>query len=351
MTRRKVTMLEAFQASAREAAERAAAERRRALAERDRAVRAGAPVGDAHRSPDLDLDGVVPLERGRSVHDAPLPRDEPALAPPATETEAAPALPLDVVAPGVSESEPESSRDEQPAAETPPSGPAPELTEIGKALDPSRIEEAAAFEPDVFALPMTARTFVLMQAALLATTFFLGWSIRGGGAAAAPPQQDRADDPASAALAPGAMGARPTRSGGPVLLPTSIDAGMPEQSTSARSTSTQSTTEQTPSDPDTAADDAFLDPANRFTVLAITYSRSDTSLGLAWAAYDRLSEAGLPVVKPRERGGRIFLFVGAAEAKGQLLSLVTRLKAFEGGSGDAYPFRSSFVVNLDDYRR
>ncbi|MEM9383218.1 MAG: hypothetical protein AAGB93_24955, partial [Planctomycetota bacterium] len=39
MTRRKVTMLDAFQASARESAERAAAERRRIVAEREREAR------------------------------------------------------------------------------------------------------------------------------------------------------------------------------------------------------------------------------------------------------------------------------------------------------------------------
>jgi hypothetical protein len=99
----------------------------------------------------------------------------------------------------------------------------------------------------------------------------------------------------------------------------------------------------------TAADRAFLEPANRYTIRAVEYGRNEREQALAFAAYDQLRENGFPVVWPRHKGEFLYLFVGAAASMQDLKDVLERLWATPGPGRDKDAYEKAFVVNIEDY--
>lgn len=97
-----------------------------------------------------------------------------------------------------------------------------------------------------------------------------------------------------------------------------------------------------------AADRAFLDPENRFSILAITYDDAG-DLELAWKTYDYLAERHLPVVSPLESNGKLLLHIGAAAELDELAPLLSLVKSTPSPSGRS-EFSTAYFVNLEDYR-
>lgn len=101
-----------------------------------------------------------------------------------------------------------------------------------------------------------------------------------------------------------------------------------------------------------AADEAWMDPANRFTVLV--FSAEDTPFGeeRTWASYEHLGALGFPVVTPR-RGGQpnmIRLFVGAAPSTEDLRKLNQLVSQAPGPDGPNRPFLDAILDNIETYR-
>ena len=333
MTRRKVTMLEAFQDSARTSQERrdaalsrnteasnAEASRERTLGAEDRLLAEEAPAP-----------GVTP-----SVHDGPA------------------IVPVDAAGLGGGEA----------PAEAPSKAAA---RERGASKRPS-----TDASPAHLTLPFSVYGFVALQCLLLAGAFMLGRQFEVGAFGAAPAGVTTTAGEAELGVASFGLpdlGLSPRRGGGaltpgsaqtgeaPSSAATAAPAGPSQrgQSTGApvaggRVNGAAGTGEPVEADPDTAADRAFLDPAMRFTVLAITYSGTPANEGLAWETYDLLAEHGFPVVKPLQRGARIFLHVGAAASISELEALRDRLQNLRVGPRQTPDFRKAYVVNLNRNR-
>lgn len=340
MSRRKVTMLEAFQASAKDAAERAATERRRLIAEREKEIRREEAARTAG-----DLRGRMSARLGLSGR---RPAEEP------EDASWAPPVPLDVAVVPATEDSPADVPALEAAQQRTTADATPELTAVGRVLDPDTLEEASALEETLFTLPMSARTFSVLQALLLASVFFVGWSV--GGAGDATPGNE-----ASTARAAG-------RNAGPGAGP-SIDslgnrAGMgrkPVNSKSGKASSAPSAPAMsnaappvtgglnTVDDDYTAADRLFQSPGMKYTVLAFTCPNTTEDADKAWDTYDVLRAEGLPAVRPIQRGDRIFVFVGASAKLAELRGTEKRLHELRSRTGK-HVFRGAYPVSIDRYK-
>ncbi|MFT5153717.1 MAG: hypothetical protein ACI841_003722 [Planctomycetota bacterium] len=99
----------------------------------------------------------------------------------------------------------------------------------------------------------------------------------------------------------------------------------------------------------TPADLAFLDPANRLTIRAITYDKSRQALAVE--NYEHLVALGLPVVYPRFKGDRLVIFIGASSSKDSRLdALWDQVRATAGPNGRGTPYDSAIIVNILGYR-
>jgi len=336
MSRRKVTMLEAFQASAKDAAERAATERRRLIAEREKEIRreeAARTAGDLR-----DRMGARLGLSGRRLAEEP---EDASWAPP---------VPLDVAVVSATKDSPPDA----PAPESVQPDPKSELTAIGRVLDPDALEEVSALEETLFTLPMSARTFIVLQALLLASVFFVGWTVGGVGdsasgdnattVSAAGRTAGPGSGPAISSLGNRAgMGRKPASS-----TPTP---GSPASSAPTTPNAAPSATQDvaTVDDDYTAADQAFQNPGMKYTILAHTWTNTPEHIGEAWEAYDQLRAEGLPVVRPIQRSDRIYVYVGAAPEDAQLKSMVRRLHELRSPTG-RHAFRSAYLVNIERTR-
>lgn len=388
MSRRKVTMLEAFQASARRSVERAAEEQRRLAEERERSARKAAAAKSTQAWRRRLADGVGSIFGSQS---------EPAAEGPAPEGPAGdPAAAVDVV-PGVEQAEPDAAsgppdegvQPESPGAsgdgapeasqeppappwsrQAPPPAPVSEPAaaptdaarepgppDAAGPMDtlPSSLEEALGTPEGHFIVPISPRVFAAGAALLLATAFLLGMSLGGGaeddpgGTARAAERRDAASMGAFGAT-PGARVAAEPRAGGagPGAAPGTAPApGAPAGERSAA----QGDAAAAPAGL-SSADRAFMDPANSVTLLAVTYELTETNKALALATYGVLAEAGFPVVSPVLSADkhRIFLFVGAAETRAQLKTLQRELQAFETPGKGRREFFEAYFVNAADYR-
>ena len=309
MSRRKVTMLEAFQDSARTSQGRSEAELTRSsnrLAPARSAVDAPAEEAPVEPGPV----GPGPVSPARSVHDGPA------------------VVPVD-----------EARKARGGAADGAPAG-------QGGASPAGRGRTS---------LPMTPIGFVVLQALLLAGAFLVGREVEAGRFGL--PGAEEPVGPSRAVLGAASFGVpesgREAPSSGVQMPPVEDEAASGPTSTpssAAGAAAPAGTDAPGPVDPDTAADVAFLDPAMRFTVLAITYSGTESNEALAWQTYDLLRSKGFPVVKPLERNARIFLFAGASASKADLEGLQDRLRKLKVGPRRTQDFRQAYVVNLKDYR-
>jgi hypothetical protein len=440
MARRKVTMLEAFQRSAVESAERAAAERRRVIAEREKEIRrsetakaaqefssrisqaAGDSVGSliaglrggaadvaepaekqsAEKQPAEVADTAAEISAKTAVEMAGMKAHAPDIAsvppvdPEAVDPEAdepapmrsGPALPsfdravqpdlpdASTKAPAASTqvvSEPVPGPAEEPAgdpAEDPAQAALEDEPEEPAFADASQaeVEEAiAALESDVLELPMSPKVFAVLGLIAALAIFMIGYSMghrdqpgaeaqndsgflragygdletpspRGAGGPDAPGRlsYDSASVGASGAAATG-RGPRAALATGDTLQP-------------ARRSTPEPTSEPAGQQL-TVEDQAFRSAEMKFSIMAITYTRTEAHAKLAMETYDLLYDEGFPVIHPISKGSRIFVFVGASKTKEELKGLTQELKELRTDSKRKLrPFRSAYLVNIDSYR-
>jgi hypothetical protein len=216
-------------------------------------------------------------------------------------------------------------------------------------------------------LPFSGYGFAVLQVLLLAGAFLLGRQFEQHGfglgashsseatgqarleaASFGMPGRSLTSRQLSGAGDAGARAIQPERqSGAPEETGTSAGEGSPEGARSDGDTAVDTSSSSAQPDPDTAADQAFWDPAMRFTVLAISYTRSPANEALAWETYDLLAELGFPVVKPSSGGIRIFLHVGAAASMDELADLRNELQNVRVGPRRTPDFRTAYVVNIN----
>lgn len=98
-----------------------------------------------------------------------------------------------------------------------------------------------------------------------------------------------------------------------------------------------------------AADAAFEDPANRFTIVVFTADNYEVGKERTWAMFDHLAAAGLDPVTPRAVDGRIYLLVGAESSPGALEDLKGQIRQMTDPDGKTRPFNDAYVNNIDQY--
>ncbi len=87
----------------------------------------------------------------------------------------------------------------------------------------------------------------------------------------------------------------------------------------------------------------------RFSILAITYTRTEAHARMALETYQFLYDQGFPAVHPVEDGNRIYVFVGAARTRAELEQLKQELREQKSARGSA-EFRSAMLINTTPYR-
>jgi len=103
-----------------------------------------------------------------------------------------------------------------------------------------------------------------------------------------------------------------------------------------------------------AADRAFMNPANKVTVQVIQYLNDEAGMTRALATLDHLRrQEGLPAVGPIVRGRHLILAAGSAPRPSDLEQLLAYVRGLRGptpraGGAAASPFASAYVVNIDD---
>lgn len=426
-------MLEAFQRSAVESAERAAAERRRVIAEREKEIRrsetakaaqelssrisqaagdsvgsliagirgAGAQIEEPIRKTALETAqqsveiagapaeaaGGVTAEPAKTKADAPdiasVPPVDPGVQEPAP-TRSGPALPsfdravqpdlpdASIKVPAASTQVVERHSDEatNEHSEEPAESAAEDRSEEHAFADASQaeVEEAiAALESDVLELPMSPKVFAVLGLIAALAIFMIGYSMGRGGQPSAPAQND------SGFLRAGYGDLQTPRSGGagdpggpgrPAYDPASIDPsgaavtgrapGAPRAAVDTLRPAPRSAPAPAPEPAGhqlTVEDKAFRSAEMKFSIMAITYTRTEAHAKLAMETYDLLYDEGFPVIHPVSKGSRIFVFVGASRTKDELKGLTQELKELRTDSKRKLrPFRSAYLVNIDSYR-
>lgn len=334
MARRKVTMLEAFEASAREARQRERSEQRRNAAERRGVV--GSLLSPFRSGEEL-------VDAGERAPDGVAGPEKPSLG--------VGAVPIDRRPPGGSSWEgplitPEHDGPDEADAD-PPSE--PEVASVEAAADvveaPAPGRAPASDEPGEFALPMSGWSFVALVALALAAVFAVGLRL-GGTLGGAPRDAERASGDARVAGFSGDLEARPAAAPavlGPSASPVGTGGAAPTEPAAAREPGHVAEEELTP------AQRSFLDPKSRVTVIAVTYDDSPENRKLALRASETLAGEGLPALPPWEYEDRIFVFVGAAETVSDLEDELHAVRAVRNRRTGAAEFRSAYVVNIADY--
>ena len=88
---------------------------------------------------------------------------------------------------------------------------------------------------------------------------------------------------------------------------------------------------------------------NLYTVLAITYTDQLTFEKRAKEVAEYLREQGLPAFDPVADGKRIEILVGAAPLRGELSTIVSRLRGTKGPNGRSYDFETAIIDNIDNH--
>ncbi len=94
------------------------------------------------------------------------------------------------------------------------------------------------------------------------------------------------------------------------------------------------------------ADQAFADPANRFTVHAFTADDTEFGRERAGVSLANLTAQGFAAVSPRQRGGKVLLYVGAFQSFAQADKARSRVANAPGPDGRQTPYSGAFVVNI-----
>lgn len=96
-----------------------------------------------------------------------------------------------------------------------------------------------------------------------------------------------------------------------------------------------------------AADAALLDPANRYTITAISYDANERNLALAKAVAAHFAKRSLPVCTPYQRDKKLFVVVGAAPNTTQLEDLKRAVNNMDSPNGQKGEFASAYITPID----
>jgi hypothetical protein len=97
------------------------------------------------------------------------------------------------------------------------------------------------------------------------------------------------------------------------------------------------------------ADQAFMNPENRFTVRLAQYNNDAAGKAKAFETADFLRKLAIPVVSPIEKGNAVILVAGAKPKTEDLASLLKTVQAQHGTGGQEkqLPFASAYIQNID----
>lgn len=191
--------------------------------------------------------------------------------------------------------------------------------------------------PSGVQLPFGLPVLLLLLVAAIGLAYFAG-TLQGG---ASP---DGSPEVMAASSGPGSGGVR--------LLPAVQASGAVTTSTAAVGPARpdpQQSAAQSPVASTRAADAAFEDPANRFTIVVFTADNYEVGKERTWAMFDHLAAAGLDPVTPRAVDGRIYLLVGAESSPGALEDLKAEIRQMTDPDGKTRPFSDAYVNNIDQY--
>lgn len=96
-----------------------------------------------------------------------------------------------------------------------------------------------------------------------------------------------------------------------------------------------------------SAASGLYDPANRLTVVCITYGNNRDREIQAAGVVRHLRELGIPAHDPVARGDKILVLVGAAPRAQDLDALAVRVRSQPDPSGQ-YGFRDAYIERIDD---
>jgi len=182
-------------------------------------------------------------------------------------------------------------------------------------------------------LPIGAVPFVVLQLALIVLVFSIGF-LSGRNSSpvqAAGPATDESGDPVE--LDPRGQG--PTKPRG--------DGGGGSTPGPARRDGASRTPELT------AAERAFLDPANRLTIAVFSADDSEYGLQRATEVQEHLVARGFPAVPPRRWKGTVLVFVGASPTSAGVQDLLERIREVPGPDGGQI-FWDAYLENIDKFR-
>lgn len=324
-------MLEAFEASAREARQRERSEQRRQSADRRGVVgsllspfRGGgdpspaaeeAPTGAAAgpKGPSLGV-GAVPIDRrppGGSSWEPPLVLPDQGASEEAVDAAAEVGSPE----PAVESTALPMVEPEAPASEGPP----------------------GSARAGAFSAPMSGWSFAAMVSLVLAAVFAIGMGLGGGPDEASEGQQAAAALPVTLSVRPaaaiGEAGSRLTEETLPGVA-----------SAVGQAAAEADETDLSP------AESKFLDKSTTVTVMAIAFDDARENDEPAFDAFELLSAEGLPALRPYYAKNRIFVFVGGAGSVGDLDDVLRKVKAASDPLASWADFRRARVVNTADYR-
>jgi hypothetical protein len=96
------------------------------------------------------------------------------------------------------------------------------------------------------------------------------------------------------------------------------------------------------------SESALYDPRNQYCVVVATYGAKAESL--AWATYDHLKEANLPVFTPLDVGNKIVILAGAAARSGDLAQLEETIQALSR-DGQPRAYADAYRSRIDTFLR
>ena len=97
-----------------------------------------------------------------------------------------------------------------------------------------------------------------------------------------------------------------------------------------------------------AVTNALRDPSYVYTVVAITYEKSDAQLELAHATYFHFEELGLPVAYPLTDSGRIYVLVGVGKTQAELYDVQERVRTARDPDGRPTEYAGAYIVRIEN---
>jgi len=212
-------------------------------------------------------------------------------------------------------------------------------------------------------LPMGPGAFLLLQVVLLVLAFMAGQASEGLGTVQAQDRDEQLSTPTLEGVAPGGNPSEDATAdrdsdqvrvqapdqASPVpdkVLPARPDGGARRGGTVSQGSSAQRPGEASSVRAGSAAEAAFADPANRFTLLVFTANGTDFGREMASVNHANLGAQGFAVIPPRERGGKVLLHVGAFGSFAAAEQVRTRVANAPGPDGRQTPYAGAYVVNI-----